>query len=487
MAVRNTNRCHTPIPDGEPYVFDNRVYVYGSHDRFNGPFFCMNDYVCWSTPIDNLKEWRYEGVIYKKTQDPMNRKGRHSLYAPDVVKGLDGRYYLYYAFGFLGVMAVAVSNTPAGKYEFYGHIHFMYGKIWGRTSGDTFAFDPGVLVDDDGRVYLYSGFAPKVEIPAVATGFRKHAMEGGYVIELETDMVTIKEAPKLIFNKAGKAAGTGFGNHEFFEASSMRKIKNKYYYIYSSVHNHELCYATSNSPVGGFKYGGTIISNGDLFLNGNSDEKHAYNYIGNNHGSIVEVNGQCYVFYHRHTNRHSYSRQACAEQITIEENGTIKQVEMTSCGLNGGPLAGVGRYETYIACNLMSKNGTGRYDKILSRLALLKHPYFTQEGKDREDNPNQYIANFRSGSIAGFKYFDIKDVKKISIGIRGKAEGQVIVTNSLESKEPAVRIDITPCNKVSKFEAAVNLSNGKQALYFHFCGKGSFDFFTFELIVGEDF
>ena len=315
QAVNPYLSSYEYIPDGEPHVFGNRVYVYGSHDRFNGPYFCMNDYMCWSAPIDNLKDWRYEGVIYKKTQDPTNRKGWHSLYAPDVAKGIDGIYYIYYAFEFLGVMAVAVSNTPAGKYEFYGHIHFQDGKIsiWGGTSGDAFAFDPGVLVDDDGRVYLYSGFAPKATLPAIATGFE---------------------------------------NHEFFEGSSIRKIKSKYYFIYSCVHNHELCYATSNSPVGGFKYGGTIISNGDLFLEGNSNEKHSYNYIGNNHGSIVEANGQWYVFYHRQTNR---------------------------------------------------------------------HPYYTQKRKDRENNPDQYIANLRSGSITGFKCFDIKDTMKISIEICGKA------------------------------------------------------------------
>src|SRR5690606_13168764 len=60
------------IPDGEPYVFDGRVYVYGSHDRFNGHAFCLNDYVCWSAPVDDLGDWRYEGVIYRKTDDPLN-------------------------------------------------------------------------------------------------------------------------------------------------------------------------------------------------------------------------------------------------------------------------------------------------------------------------------------------------------------------------------------------------------------------------------
>ena len=54
------------IPDGEPYVFGDRVYVYGSHDYFNGHVFCLGDYVCWSAPADDLGNWRYEGVIYKK-------------------------------------------------------------------------------------------------------------------------------------------------------------------------------------------------------------------------------------------------------------------------------------------------------------------------------------------------------------------------------------------------------------------------------------
>lgn len=84
------------IPDGEPHVFGDRIYVYGSHDRFDGKKFCLNDYVCYSAAVNNLKEWRYEGVIYKKTQDPRMRDGNHELWAPDVVRGKDGRYYLYY-------------------------------------------------------------------------------------------------------------------------------------------------------------------------------------------------------------------------------------------------------------------------------------------------------------------------------------------------------------------------------------------------------
>lgn len=70
------------------------MYIYGSHDAFNGEDFCVNDYVCYSAPVDNLKDWKYEGVIYKASQDPRG-EGNH-MCAPDVAQGPDGRYYLYY-------------------------------------------------------------------------------------------------------------------------------------------------------------------------------------------------------------------------------------------------------------------------------------------------------------------------------------------------------------------------------------------------------
>ena len=103
------------IPDGEPYVFGDRVYVYGSHDRFGGYGYCQNDYVCWSAPVDDLGNWRYEGVIYPRNADPLNQDGDMYLFAPDVTVGTDGRYYLYYVLDQVGVVSVAVCDTPAGK------------------------------------------------------------------------------------------------------------------------------------------------------------------------------------------------------------------------------------------------------------------------------------------------------------------------------------------------------------------------------------
>lgn len=76
------------IPDGEPYVFGGRVYVYGSHDAFGGKDFCVNNYVCWSAAVDDLGDWRYEGIIYEKQQDPLcDDVNKRLLFAPDVQRG----------------------------------------------------------------------------------------------------------------------------------------------------------------------------------------------------------------------------------------------------------------------------------------------------------------------------------------------------------------------------------------------------------------
>ena len=86
---------HEYIPDGEPHVFGNRVYHYGSHDKEGGYTFCMQDYVVYSAPVDDLTALKYEGVTYRASQDPNYPKMKY-MYAPDVVQGNDGRYYLYY-------------------------------------------------------------------------------------------------------------------------------------------------------------------------------------------------------------------------------------------------------------------------------------------------------------------------------------------------------------------------------------------------------
>lgn len=471
------------IPDAEPYEFDGRVYIYGSHDRAHAGMFCLNDYVCWSAPVEDLGDWRYEGVIYKKNQDPKNKLGFRLLFAPDVTRGADGRFYLYYAFDFMGIMGVAVCDTPAGEYQFLGHVKYKDGTLWERKKGDSFPFDPGVLVDDDGSVYLYSGFYTPV--PGIVTGGRKLQFEGGYMLELESDMVTIKTPERLLFPKEGEGS---FTDHEFFEASSIRKYAGKYYFVYSSSKNHELCYAVSDRMDGGFIYGGVLVSNCDLGVNGITDENHAANYAGNNHGGMLCLNGQYYIFYHRHTDRTSYSRQTCAEQLKRNSDGSFAQAEMTSCGLKGKPLAGRGRYEARIACNLWGKEGTGRYDQKNARKRFAEHPYLTQDKKDDDATATQYIANMRDGAVAGFKYFDLRELESITIEVRGNGSGTMQVATDPRMEQMLVEIPIVNGNAsgqvpVGQENLGEETSNKKasQPMYFRYVGTGSVDFIAFEL------
>ena len=466
------------IPDAEPYVFGDRLYIFGSHDCFDGEAYCFNDYVCWSAPVNDLSDWRFDGIIYKKTQDPKNKDAKHSMYAPDVVVGKDGRYYLYYTLDRIGIMSVAVCDTPAGQYEFYGYVKRQDGTVIGESLDDLYQFDPGVFIDDDGTIYLYSGFAPEPNSTLHSNKGRPASAFGSFIMTLEDDMLTVKRGPDSLVPTPGRSEGTGYENHEFFEASSIRKINGKYYFVYSSINSHELCYAVSDRPDGGFVYGGTIVSIGDVYLNGRKTED-ALNYLGNTHGGLVEVNGQWYIFYHRQTNLHQYSRQACAEPIYFEADGSIKQVEVTSNGLNIAPFKGQGRYNAYIACNLISSEGCTFY-AFHHRQAKGVHPYFTQSGKDRESDGDQYIANFNNGCIAGFKYFDFDHANNLSITLRGDAEGKVSVSTEIGGQAIA-EFNISSSPDWTTVTTPFNISNGKHALYFTFTGEGRFDFIRFEI------
>ncbi len=440
------------IPDGEPYVFGDRVYVYGSHDFFNGYVFCMGDYVCWSAPVTDLTDWRYEGVIYPKTSDPANKDASMCLYAPDVTQGPDGRYYLYYVLDHLDIVSVAVCDTPAGRYEFLGYVHYKDGTLYGRKPGDEPQFDPGVLTEGE-ITYLYTGFC----------GRGDKSRHGAMLVVLGKDMLTIEEDMRFVAPGVEYEAGTSFEGHAFFEAPSIRKKGDTYYFVYSSTPMHELCYATSKNPREGFEYGGVIVSNCDLHIGDEPDLPKAYG--GNNHGSIVEINGKWYIFYHRQTNNTWYSRQGCLEEIKILEDGSIPQVEMTSCGPNGGILPGKGEYPAYIACHIFDKER-----KMITGAA--NAAYVTQDGKDGDEYEG-HIANIHDGTTVGFKYFDFQGVKKITLPIRGYGWGGRIHVKTEKFGPVLSTIELHNTNIWFDYSSDINLPDGKHSLYLTYEGWGS--------------
>ena len=423
------------IPDGEPHVFGDRVYHYGSHDKEGGDTFCMLDYVCYSAPVDDLTDWRYEGVIYQAKQDPRYPAPQY-MYAPDVVQGNDGRFYLYYCMGgdygqggYQGPVSVAVCDTPAGKYEYLGVVKNPDGSPMLKY----ICFDPAVL-NDDGTIRLYYGtqydyeerndfltndFYLQDEIEMFGRSREEilsypDSFMGPVMAVLSDDMLTVKEEAKHIIPYRVK--GTSFEAHPFFEGSSMRKVGKKYYFIYSSWQNHELCYATSDQPDRDFVFGGTIVSNGDIGYRGR-DTQHKLNMTGTTHGSIIEINGQWYVFYHRLTHKSDYSRQACAEKIRILEDGSIPQAEMTSCGLNDGPLSAEGTYPAVIACNLTN----GHMPHGSNSVFQISFPNVTHKGQER------FIAEIEDHTLIGYKYFECRSVKQFGITYRMETEKNRVI------------------------------------------------------------
>lgn len=475
------------IPDGEPHVFGDRVYLYGSHDLEGGSEYCMLDYVCYSAPVDNLKAWKYEGIIYQSKKDPAYSDDKKYMYAPDVVQGPDGRYYLYYCLLGQHLIKVAVCDTPAGEYEYYGIVQGTDGKPLTRFIPG----DPGVI-NDDGKILLYYGWSlavpperssalqmtedsPMYEqtIQIQMAMFQKSREEilgekegimGANVVELKRDMLTAVKEPVRIVPGQFQAAGTCFEGHAFYEASSIRKIKDTYYFIYSCEQNNQLCYATSKYPDKDFQYRGVIISNADVEYQGRTAAD-AVNLCGTNHGSIEYINGRWYVFYHRLTHGTDYSRQACAEEIEILPDGTIPQVEVTSQGLNGGPLEPKGEFEASIACNIT--NGKMPNIQFQPVKAVEGVPCVTHDGGEH------FITGVTDGTIIGYKYFDFKGTYQLSIVTRGG--GKLIVTdNEKELGRFEIKKNENWNTSTISFEQM-----GVRPLFFRFVGEGTIDFRSF--------
>lgn len=476
------------IPDGEPHVFGDRVYLYGSHDKQGGETFCMLDYEVWSAPVADLTQWRCEGTSYSPRQDPLCADGKGYAYAPDCVRGNDGRYYLYYCLSgvqgkgsYAHSVRVAVSDSPGGPFQFHGFVRTPDGQPYMRY----ICFDPAVI-NDNGTIRLYYGacypfanmenFLTRKLLRTVESRIFDRTVEevsipggisGAITVELEEDMLTVKGEGKRIMPV--KTKGTGFDKHPFFEGSSIRKIGDTYYFVYSSWLNHELCYATSKYPDRDFTFRGTIVSNGDVGYQGRK-AKDRLNATGTTHGGIECINGQWYVFYHRQTHKSDYSRQACAEKIEILPDGSIPQVEITSCGLNPGPLVGAGTYPAAICCNLTN----GKMPHGSNKKQELDIPYVGHDGD------TQLIRGIGNGTVIGYKYFDLSANGRITVQIRGNADGIIEIKTSWNGPTVA-SLKVVGSEKWTERSADFCCSGGILPIYLCFKGTGTMEMESFTL------
>ena len=406
------------IPDGEPYVFEDpdqpgrqRVYIYGSHDSRITDY-CGRELVVWSASVDSLWQWRYDGEILKVDRNAqgelLDSAGLADvLFAPDVtlMTGADGKktYYLYpndQAGGRNGL--IAKSDRPDGPFEVCN-----WSKDKPNVTDGVLGFDPAVFVDDDGRVYGYWGF------------------QHSYAAELDPEtMATVKPGGKFV---DGMVSGKDEpGIFRFFEASSIRKIKDKYVFIYSRWTkdgefglpdtNYTLAYAYSDRPLGPWTYGGTIIDARAREINEQGDTIASANVSGNTHGGICEVNGQWYVFYHRQSGLDEYARQAMVAPIAVKvEEGAGGKVEISEGEYNseGFALEGLDPFERHsagIACWLTGpKVAEHVWPKNVFYGSYVASSYGTDDKFDAPydlRNNTNHVVNNTDGSIVGYKYFN---------------------------------------------------------------------------------
>ena len=432
------------VPDGEPRVFEDpdhpgklRAYIIGSHD-VNYSAYCGPDIRMWSAPVEDLSQWRDEGPIFTWFVDGQ----WDTMYAPDLVEVKDkvtGKktYYLYpHSRGWRRTPMVCKGDRPDGPFT---PINLTED---GRQClpGSLIDFDPSVFIEnitdkkdkdyDIGfRAYVFYGFQHSTACELdQKTMYSKR--EG---TELIDPFIPAVSADGRLLDKAGSEykalyKGQDPKDFNFFEASSIRQVGNKYVMVFSGYSGKEyglgntnsaLRYAYGDSPLGPWRSGGVLVDSRGVVLGEDGAKLITTNFGHNTHGSLQEINGQWYVFYHRPPRGFGNARQTMVAPVKITwdkkpvaKGGVVKitgydpyakdnvwtakaadgneytGAEVTSEGFQ---IFGLPPYAYYSAGYACFVNGPGSND-------------WMQDNHDVWNN-SMDLAGIQNGGIIGFKYF----------------------------------------------------------------------------------
>ena len=321
------------MADPSANVFNDRLYIYPSHDRDSGEafdddggHFQMRDYHVLSLDDVANGEITDHGVILDVDQVEWAEK---QMWDNDVIEK-NGKYYLVFsAKDYNGVfhLGVAVADKPEGP--FIPEPHPIRG---------SFSIDPCLFKDDDGSIYCYYGGLWGGQLQWYSLTPQASANEEGVVMgpapdkktpmflpadspavpslmsKMSDDMLQFAEAPHpvVILDANGEPLKAG-DPHRFFEASWMHKHNGKYYFSYSTGDSHYLCYAIGDSPYGPFTFKGVILDP----------------VVGwTTHHSIVKFKDEWFLFYHDcvPSNDTTWLRSLKVQKLYYNDDGTIKKV-----------------------------------------------------------------------------------------------------------------------------------------------------------------
>ena len=474
------------LPDGEPRVFEDpdnpgkfRAYIIGSHD-VTYTAYCGNDIRMWSAPVEDLSQWRDEGPIFSHYVD-----GKwDTMYAPDLVEVKDPKtgkktYWLYpHSRGWRRVAMVCKGNRPNGPFT---PVNLTPD---GRqcVDGSLIDFDPSVFIEnitdkkdpdfDKGyRAYVFYGFQH-----STACELDQNTMYSKRPgTELIDPFIPASSRDGKLLDKAGseyKALYKGQNplDFNFFEASSIRQVGNKYVMVFSGYSGQEygvgatnsaLRYAFGDSPLGPWRSGGVLVDSRGVVLNEDGSKLITTNAGHNTHGSLQEINGQWYVFYHRPPRGFGNARQAMVAPVKITwdkkpvaQGGVVKITGYDPYVKGNEWTAKASNGDAYTGAEVTSEGfqifGLPPYAYYSAGLACFMYgPNANNWMQDNHDvwNNSMDLAGIQNGGIIGFKYFGFGGLAKDAKGVKAfdgtkKGDNTNIYVNLTHGRNGAFKIHV---------------------------------------------
>ena len=446
------------LPDGEPRVFEDpdhpgkfRAYIIGSHDTKYTDY-CGSDIRMWSAPVEDLTQWRDEGPIFSWYVDGQ----WDTMFAPDLVEVKDkatGKktYYLYpHSRGWQRVPMVCKGDRPNGPFV---PINLTED---GRKclDGSLIDFDPSVFIEnitnkkdpdyDKGfRAYVFYGFQHSTACELdQSTMYSKRPGT-----ELIDPFIPASSRDGKLLDKEGSEykvlyKGQNPLDFNFFEASSIRQVGNKYVMVFSGYSgteyglgstNSALRYAFGDSPLGPWRSGGVLVDSRGVVLNEDGSHLMTTNAGHNTHGSLQEINGQWYVFYHRPPRGFGYARQAMVAPVKIvwdkkpvAKGGIVKITGYDPYVKDNEWTAAAADGTTYTGAEVTSEGfqifGLPPYQYYSAGIACFmtggsNSNEWMQDNHDVWNN-SMDLTGITNGGIIGFKYFAFGGLAKDTKGLK---------------------------------------------------------------------
>ena len=445
------------LPDGEPRVFEDpdnpgklRAYIIGSHDTHYSEY-CGNDIRMWSAPVEDLTQWRDEGPIFSWYVNGQ----WDTMYAPDLVEVKDkatGKktYWLYpHSRGWGRVAMVCKGDRPNGPFTPVN----LTPDGTRCVEGSLIDFDPSVFVEnitdkkdkdfDKGfRAYVFYGFQHSTACELDQnTMFSKRPGT-----ELIDPFIPASSHDGRLLDKEGsqyKALYEGQNplDFNFFEASSIRQVGNKYVMVFSGYSGKEyglgntnsaLRYAYGDSPLGPWRSGGVLVDSRGVVLNEDGSRLITTNFAHNTHGSLQEINGQWYVFYHRPPRGFANARQAMVAPVKIEwdkkpvsKGGQVRITGYDPFAVKNEWTAKASDGNEYTGAEVTSEGfqifGLPPYAYYSAGIAcFLAGPGSNECMQDNHDvwDNSMDLAGLKNGTIIGYKYFGFGGLDKDAKGLK---------------------------------------------------------------------